>query len=144
MARLFSSGGSPEDETKNMNELVDNLLGKMDAPPPTLTGNPFAYEGNREITLRFDFSATQSVMHKADPDNLVLGYTRTMMGFLMFQPKPERIAMIGLGGGSLAKYCLRHIPDVHFTVMENHPMVFALRDKFRTPPDAPKFKSVLC
>ncbi|MDD2747080.1 MAG: hypothetical protein PHG39_05950 [Acidithiobacillus ferrooxidans] len=127
-----------------MDEFVDNLLGDMDAGVQTWTGNPFAHEGDREITLCFDFSATQSVMHKADPDNLVLGYTRTMMGFLMFQPKPERIAMIGLGGGALAKYCLRHIPDVHFTVMENLPMVFARRDKFRTPPDAPKFKSVLC
>ena len=126
-----------------MDEFVDNLLGDMDALPPTSTGNPFAHEGDREITLRFDFSATQSVMHKADPDNLVLGYTRTMMGFLMFQPKPERIAMIGLGGGSLAKYCLRHIPDVHFTAIEINPRVIALRDKFRIPPDGPKFK-VIC
>ncbi|MCR1343904.1 transferase, partial [Acidithiobacillus ferrooxidans] len=126
-----------------MDEFVDNLLGDRDAPAQTLTGNPFAHEGDREITLRFDLSATQSAMHKADPDNLVLGYTRTMMGFLIFQPKPERIAMIGLGGGSLAKYCLRHIPDVHFMAIEINPRVIALRDKFRIPPDGPKFK-VIC
>ena len=126
-----------------MDEFVDILLGHMDARPLTLTGNPFAHEGDGEITLRFDFSATQSVMRKADPDNLILGYTRTMMGFLMFQPKPERIAMIGLGGGSLAKYCLRHIPDVHFTAIEINPRVIALRDKFKIPPDGPKFK-VIC
>ena len=126
-----------------MDEFVDNLLGDRDAPAQTLTGNPFAHEGDREITLRFDLSATQSAMHKADPDNLVLGYTRTMMGFLIFQPKPERIAMIGLGGGSLAKYCLRHIPDVHFMAREINPRVIALRDKLRIPPDGPKFK-VIC
>lgn len=33
-------------------------------------------------------------MCKSDPDKLILGYTRTMMGFLLSQPKPERIAMM--------------------------------------------------
>ena len=38
-----------------MDEFVDNLLGDMDAAVQTWTGNPFAHEGDREITLRFDF-----------------------------------------------------------------------------------------
>ncbi|MFH1495378.1 MAG: transferase [Pseudomonadota bacterium] len=106
-------------------------------------GKPFLVENEREITLHFDFWSIQSHMRKACPDKLIMGYTRTMMGFLLFQPKPERIAMIGLGGGSLAKYCLRHLPDTHFTAVEISPDVIDLRDKFAIPPDGPNF-NVVC
>ena len=92
--------------------------------------------------MHFGFEATQSKMQKNDPSKLILGYTLTMMGFLLFQPKPERIAMIGLGGGSLAKYCLRHLPDSHFTAVEINPSVIALRDTFEIPPDGTHFKVV--
>ncbi len=44
-------------------------------------------------------------MSKNDPDKLELGYTRIMTRFLLLNSTPESIAMIGLGGGSLAKYC---------------------------------------
>ena len=125
-----------------MSELNDFFFKYMASLPQTLAGKPFLHEGERDITLHFDFSATQSHMRKADPNQLILGYTRTMMGFLLFQPKPERIAMIGLGGGSLAKYCLRHVPDAHFTAVEINPKVIALRDKFRIPQDGPNFEVV--
>lgn len=125
-----------------MSDLRDSLFKYLSSLPPILAGKPFMYEGYRDITLHFDCSAVQSQMRKADPDRLILGYTRTMMGFLLFQPKPEQIVMIGLGGGSLAKYCLRHVPDAHFTAVEINPDVIALRDKFGIPPDAPNFKVV--
>lgn len=125
-----------------MSDLNDFLSEYLASLPQTLAGKPFLYEGDRDISLHFDFSAIQSHMRKADPDKLILGYTRTMMGFLLFQPKPERIAMIGLGGGSLAKYCLRHVPDAHFTAIEINSKVIALRDKFGIPPDGPNFEVV--
>lgn len=123
-----------------MNIWINFLRDYIADPPPP--GSPFLIEDDREITLHFDFSSIQSHMRKADPDRLTVGYTRTMMGFLLFQPKPERIAMVGLGGGSLAKYCLRHLPDTHFTAVEINPDVIDLRDKFGIPPDGPNFKVV--
>jgi spermidine synthase len=108
-----------------------------------LAGEPFVQDDKHEISMHFGFDATQSRMRKNDPNKLVLGYTQTMMGFLLFQPKPERIAMIGLGGGSLAKYCLRHLPDSHFTAVEINPSVIALRNTFEIPPDGTNF-TVLC
>jgi spermidine synthase len=65
------------------------------------------------------------------------------MGFLLLQPAPTRIAMIGLGGGSLAKYCARKLPDADLTAIEIAPQVIALRDAFGVPPDGPRFR-VLC
>lgn len=107
-----------------------------------LAGEPVLYEGERDISMHFALDATQSRMRRGEPDKLILGYTRTMMGFLLFRPKPQRIAMIGLGGGSLAKYCLRHLPGIHFTAVEINPSVIALRDKFEIPPDGDNFKVV--
>src|SRR5262249_39264489 len=73
---------------------------------------------------------------------LVMPYTRTMMGFLLFKPQPERIVMIGLGGGSLAKYCHATIPTASVVVAEVNPDVVALRDLFHIPRDDERFRVV--
>jgi len=107
------------------------------------TESPLVHEENGELSLHFNFPTIQSRMLKADPERLVLDYTRTMMGFLLLQPKPERIAMIGLGGGSLAKYCRLRLPDSDFTAIELSPEVIALRHSFGVPDDGDHFR-VLC
>ncbi len=81
-------------------------------------------------------------MQLQHPDALDLRYTRTMMGFLRFMPAPESIAMIGLGGGSLAKFCHRHLPKARIDVAELNPQVIALRDTFRVPADSQRFRVV--
>lgn len=106
-------------------------------------GNPFLFEGVSAVTLHFNMDAIQGLMIKNDPEFLALGYTKTMMGFLFFQPSPKSIAMIGLGGGAIAKYCLRYLNDTHFTAIEINPKVIALRNQFNIPPDNGRFK-VIC
>ncbi|VTU46180.1 Spermidine synthase (plasmid) [Variovorax sp. PBL-E5] len=69
----------------------------------------------------------------------MLAYTRLMMGFLLFAPAPRRIAMVGLGGGSLAKFCYRYLPDSRIQVIEINPFVIALRDEFEIPRDDHRF-----
>jgi spermidine synthase len=64
------------------------------------------------------------------------------MGFVFFRPRPRRIVMVGLGGGSLAKFCHRHFPDAHITVIEVRADVIALRDAFHVPPDGARFAVV--
>lgn len=112
-------------------------------PPAGTTENPLLHEDNGELSLHFNFPTIQSRMRKAEPERLLLDYTRTMMGFLLLQPKPQRIAMIGLGGGSLAKYCRRKLPDADFTAIELSAEVIALRNEFEIPPDGPGFR-VIC
>jgi spermidine synthase len=99
-------------------------------------------DGDGTVWLDFDDGAVQSRMLRADPARLVLEYTRLMRGFLLLRPAPERIAMIGLGGGSLAKYCAATLPDVDFTAVEVAPDIVALRDVFGIPPDGPRFRIV--
>lgn len=111
--------------------------------PTNATEPPLIYEEGGEVSLHFNFPTIQSRMIRAEPARLLLDYTRTMMGFLLLQPKPQRIAMIGLGGGSLAKYCRAKLPDADFTAIELSPEVIALRDEFEIPPDGPRFR-VIC
>ncbi|MGS5087402.1 fused MFS/spermidine synthase [Hydrogenophaga sp. A37] len=92
--------------------------------------------------LRFGSTDIQSAMDLRDPDRLVLSYTRLMMGFLLFQPQPQHMLMIGLGGGSLPKFCHRHLPGSDITVIEIDPAVIALREQFEIPPDQADFRVV--
>jgi spermidine synthase len=93
-------------------------------------------------TLEFVPGDVQSEMLLARPDALVLAYLRAMMGFVLFAPMPRRIVMVGLGGGSLAKFCHRHFPDAHITVVELRADVIALRDAFHVPPESSRFSVV--
>ncbi len=92
--------------------------------------------------LHFNLDNVQSVMRHDDPDALCLAYTRKMMTFLLFRADPSRILLLGLGGGSLAKFCYRHLPDTSITVVEIDPNVLALRDEFRVPRDDERFRVV--
>ena len=91
-------------------------------------------------SLHFAGQDLQSRMSKADPFALTLDYTKTMMAFLLFAPRPQRIALIGLGGGSLAKFCHRELPHTIIDVIEINRHVVALRDEFRIPPDDTRFR----
>jgi spermidine synthase len=69
------------------------------------------------------------------PHDLALRYTQKMMAFLLFQPRPKRLLLIGLGGGSLVKFCHRRMPGTQITAVELDPNVIAFRDAFLVPPD---------
>lgn len=103
---------------------------------------PYILETTHERRLQFTCAATQSVMSLDDPDALVTAYARKMMAFLLFNSNPKHILMIGLGGGSLAKFCYRHLPNARLTVVEINADVIALRDQFRIPPDDRRFEVV--
>ncbi|MEO8297733.1 MAG: transferase [Burkholderiales bacterium] len=103
---------------------------------------PFVYETLNSKALHFSISEIQSRMQITDPHALDLEYTRTMMGFLLFKPEPGHIAMIGLGGGSLAKFCYRYLPRSRIQVIEINPHVIALRNDFHVPPNDERFNVV--
>jgi spermidine synthase len=91
-------------------------------------------------SLHLGSTTVQSTMRIHDPVELVLSYTRAMMGFLLFHPRPRRIAMIGLGGGSLAKFAYHRIPESQVLVVENSARVIAAaRSYFDVPPDDDRF-----
>jgi spermidine synthase len=98
-------------------------------------------EGDRR-TLEFTPGDIQSAMRLSRPGALVLAYTRAMMCFALFVPRPRHILMVGLGGGSMARFCHRHFPDSRITVLELRADVIALREQFLVPPDDARFRVI--
>ena len=96
---------------------------------------PFVIDDGKSRYLYFNVRLMQSEMALKAPHDLALRYTQKMMGFLLFHPRPKRIALIGLGGGSIVKFCHRRLPGVHITAVELDPDVIALRDAFLVPAD---------
>jgi spermidine synthase len=128
--RLMESPDSRQDE------LYERILdGRYD--------KPYILEDSELRHLCFGMGETQSVMRISDPYALDLAYTQEMMAFLLFNCQPRRIALIGLGGGSIAKYCYRYLPAARITAVESDPDVIALRDEFLIPRDDFRF-SVIC
>ena len=86
--------------------------------------------------LHLGSRAIQSAMRVSRPWDLELAYTRAMMGFLMFNPMPQEVLMIGLGGGSLAKFIRKQRPQTRITAVEIDPRVIAAaRTHFELPSD---------
>ncbi len=87
-------------------------------------------------SLHLGTGAIQSSMRLTRPWDLELAYTRAMMAFLLFVPEPLDILMIGLGGGSLAKFIRKRRPNARIQAVELNPQVVAAaRDHFFLPPD---------
>lgn len=106
-----------------------------DTADPHQFVKPFVYETLDSRAMHFTICEIQSRMKVQHPHALDLAYTRTMMAFLLFVPRPETLAMIGLGGGSMVKFCHRQLPDMRLEVVEINPHVIALREQFQVPPD---------
>ena len=109
---------------------------------PAATSPPLVHTRKGRRTLTFESGDVQSEMLLARPYALTLQYTRAMMCFALFVPRPRHILMVGLGGGSLAKFCHRHFPDCRITVVELRADVIALREQFLVPPDDARLRVV--
>lgn len=127
---------------------VVKLLEPLDSNAATLKqqlldghyGKPFLIEHDDLLTLYFSLGLVQSTMQIKQPDALDLIYTRKMMAFLPFYPRPKAVLLLGLGGGSLAKFCYRHLPRTDITAVEINPHVVAFRKVFRIPEDNDRFR----
>lgn len=96
-------------------------------------------DGVRSLHLGGD--AIQSSIRLDRPDELALDYTRAMMAFLLFQPQPREVLMIGLGGGSMARYIHQRMAGTRTTVVEiNAKVLAAARSMFHFPPDDARLK----
>lgn len=74
--------------------------------------------------LHFGTEWVQGAMWVAKPAELVLEYTAQMMAWLLFlaPPRHQSIGMLGLGAGSLARFCLKHTSS-KINIVEWNPLV---------------------
>lgn len=84
----------------------------------------------------------QTLMRIDDPDALVLDYAKCMMGFLLFNPQPQHIMIIGLGGGALSKFCYRQLPQSRVATLELSGDIIACKPWFLIPEDDARFSII--
>jgi spermidine synthase len=99
------------------------------------TRQAWVERGLRNTELKFTGNVTQSRMRTWQPYRLLVPYTRTMMAALLWRPDAGLAAMVGLGGGSQAKFCHRYLPSMRLEVVESEAEVIAMRRRFRIPDD---------
>jgi spermidine synthase len=103
---------------------------------------PRLHTNSQTLSLSFASTLIQSCMRIDDPNALVLDYTKSMMGFLLVNPSPPRVLMIGLGGGSMLKYLHAHLPEADLTTVEISQEVIDLREATHIPPDSERLRIV--
>jgi spermidine synthase len=64
---------------------------------------------------------TESITNLADPGDLPVRYTWTMTIGVAYPDEPRNVLMIGLGGGTIATYLARFMPDVAIDTVEIDP-----------------------
>ena len=52
------------------------------------------------------------------PQKLILPYTQAMMAPLLFHDNPQRVLLLGLGGGSMVRFLRHHQPSSYLWVIE--------------------------
>src|SRR5256885_13548288 len=65
--------------------------------------------------LQIGGNAIQSAMRLDAPDRIELDYVRAMMAFLLFHPDPRDVLLVGLGGGSMARFLPQRLPQTRVT-----------------------------
>ena len=85
--------------------------------------------------LQIGGKAIQSAMRLDAPGAIELDYVRAMMAFLLFCPEARDILMLGLGGGSMARFVHERMPDARVTVVEINPGVVTVARKYFQFPD---------
>ncbi|MDO4906819.1 polyamine aminopropyltransferase [Neisseria sp.] len=86
-------------------------------------------------SLHLGSATVQSSMNLDHPAELVLSYSRAMMGWLLFvEQAPAHITQIGLGGGSFARWIDAYLPDTRQTAVDINPQVINVaRNLFELP-----------
>jgi spermidine synthase len=104
----------------------------------SLYSNIIVQQGGSVLCMQFTIRSdqrNQSCFDRNRPKHMVFPYTRMMMGSLLLDPAPERILMLGLGGGTLPMALDEVLPEAHLDVVEIDPAVTRVaRDFFGFAP----------
>jgi len=98
----------------------------------SLYRNIIVYESGDERCMRFTKQKTsrQTCISIKNPDYLVFNYTKMILGALYLQQEPEKILIVGLGGGTLASTISRILPKAKIDTVEIDPAVVRVAKKY--------------
>ncbi|MDH5184612.1 MAG: hypothetical protein OEX12_12070 [Gammaproteobacteria bacterium] len=76
------------------------------------------YENDNYRWLSFDNKQAHSAMSIQKPWQVVLPYYPVLLSSLLFNPSPDSVLMIGLGGGDLVRFYHHYLPQSQLKVVE--------------------------
>jgi len=88
------------------------------------------YQNEQLRWMRFSDQAIQSAMARQQPTRLILPYTETMAGALLFNPTPKKIAILGMGTGSLLRYFHQQLPQCKISSVEKSQIVVDMAHRY--------------
>lgn len=103
---------------------------------------PFVIDDGETRRLHFSLKHVQSEMRLDEPYALVYPHTQKMMTFLLFLPEPQHVVIVGLGGGSLTKFCWRQLTRTCVTTVEVDQDVIDFGELFELPPPDARMRIV--
>ena len=74
--------------------------------------------------------AIQTMVNVKKPYELLGTYTRTMFTSYLLRPHPERVLIVGLGGGAMVHFLKHYDPDVKIDALEIDPVVVQVADRY--------------
>lgn len=100
----------------------------------SLYRNITVYEKDGERCMRFSKNSKsinrQTCISLQDPDSMVIPYTKMMMAALYLLPAPDKILIIGLGGGTLPSALSKILPNSEIDSVEIDPAVVRVAKKY--------------
>lgn len=102
----------------------------------------------RGSTLCLQFSVrkdqrNQTCLDRSAPKKMVFAYAKMMMMSLLMMPEPERILVVGLGGGTLPVALNELYPDAQIDVVEIDPAVKTVAETYFGFHENEKMKVIL-
>lgn len=98
----------------------------------SLYRNILVYEDQGLRCMKFGRQSTgrQTCISLKNPDELMLNYTKMLLGALYLKPEPENILIIGLGGGSLPSALKKIVPQAKIETVELDISVLKVAERF--------------
>jgi len=85
------------------------------------------------VSLRFGKVRGRIVQSRVDLGNLnrlMLEYTKLSFCGLLYNPEPERVLVVGLGGGVIPRHMRRYLPDLTIDIVEIDPEIPKVAARF--------------
>ena len=96
-------------------------------------------ESGPYLLLRFNGSM-ETRMWTKNPLRGHFEYTEYFQMPLLWNPKPKRVLMLGLGGGSIVRAYQHYYPDIHMDTVELDPVVAKVAKRYFHLKESPKHK----
>lgn len=112
---------------------VSGEMGEVIYKKNSLYNSILVYKNGSVVSLKFGRRASVYIQSQVDLDNplqLMLEYTRMTFCGLLYNPKPQKMLVLGLGGGVIPSQMRHYFPKMEIDVAEIDPDILPTATKY--------------